>query len=88
MVGELTQGTLTWSMGCGTGLVFQSAKLVKDIVPRSGGGGIWANARVACPPQSSPAGVAVPDSRRVVSMFSLAVAWFSTKLRLMAPGSK
>ena len=73
-MGELAQGTRTWLMGCGTGLVFQLAKLVKDIVPRSGGGGIWANTRVACPPRSSPAGIAVPDSRWVVSMFSLTVA--------------
>ena len=75
-------------MASDTGLVFQLTKLVKDIVPMSGGGGICANTRVACPPRSSPAGIAVPDSRRVVSMFSLTAGWFSSNLRLMAPGSK
>ena len=76
-------------MGRGIGLVFQSAKLEQDIVPRSGGGGVRANARTALPPLSSPVKVIVadPDSRWVVSMFSLTV-WFSTKLRLMAPDSK
>ena len=67
-------------MACGTGLVFQLAKLVPDIAPMSGGGGDCVNTRVACllplqpqPPlqRSSPAGFATPGSVRVAIIFRL-----------------
>ena len=89
MVGDLAHGTFTRSLACGTGLVCQLAKLVQDIGPMPGGGGACVNARVTKPtPGSSSAGFAIPDSRRVAIIFSLTAGWVSTRLRLIASGSK
>ena len=72
MVGDLANGTFTWSMACGTGLVCQLAKLVQDIGPMPGGGGACVNTRVTKPaPGSFSAGFVIPDSRRVVIILSL-----------------
>ena len=96
MVGGLANGASTASMACGTGLVFQLAKLVPDITPMSGGGGACVNTRVARPlprqlqppPQeSSPAGFATTGSVLVAIIFKLTDGSAPTRLRLIAPGS-
>ena len=76
-------------MACGTGIVFQSAKLVQDIGPRLGCGGTAVNARAACTSlASNPVCFAATGSWRVAIMFSLIAGSASTRFLRMERGSK
>ena len=76
-------------MACGTGLVFQSAKLVTAIGPMLGFGGGCVNTRVfRASLASNPVGFATLGSSWVAIMFSRIAGSASVRLRLMEPGSR